>query len=48
MGLGKGPKVPEVGKTLGIHDVTYDRWHREFGEPKVSDNVTLQLELPNP
>ena len=29
--LGEGKKVPEVIKALGIHEVTYYRWCREYG-----------------
>ncbi|QYU71126.1 transposase [Leptolyngbya sp. 15MV] len=32
---GRGRKVPEVCKTLGIHEVTCDRWRREYGGLKV-------------
>ena len=29
--LGEGKKVPEVVKALGITEVTYYRWRREYG-----------------
>ena len=29
--LGEGKKVPEVVKALGIHEVTYYRWRKEYG-----------------
>ena len=29
--LGEGKKVPEVTKALGIHEVTYYRWRKEYG-----------------
>ena len=29
--LGQGKKVPEVVKSLGIHEVTYYRWRKEYG-----------------
>ena len=29
--LGEGNKVPEVTKALGIHEVTYYRWRKEYG-----------------
>lgn len=29
--LGEGKKVPDVVKTLGIHEVTYYRWRKEYG-----------------
>jgi transposase len=33
--LGEGKKVPEVVKALGVHEVTYYRWRREYGGFKV-------------
>jgi hypothetical protein len=29
--LGKGRRVPAVCKSLGVHEVTYDRRRREYG-----------------
>jgi transposase len=34
--LAQGMKVPEVVKAIGIHEVTYYRWRKEFGGMKVS------------
>ncbi len=34
--LGAGKKVPEVVKALGIHEVTYYRWRKEFGGLSIS------------
>ena len=31
MELGKGRRVPEVCKTIWVHEVTYYRWRREYG-----------------
>jgi len=46
--LGKGRKVPEVCKTLGIHQVTYYRWRREYGGLKVDQAKRLKdLEAEN-
>ena len=40
--LGEGKKVPEVVKVLGIHEVTYYRWRKEFGGLKVSQAKRLK------
>ena len=46
--LGEGKKVPEVVKTLGIHEVTYYRWRKEYGGFKVSQAKRLkELEREN-
>jgi len=46
--LGEGKKVPEVVKTLGIHEVTYYRWRKEYGGLKVSQAKRLKdLEREN-
>ena len=46
--LGQGQKVPEVVKTLGIHEVTYYRWRKEYGGLKVSQAKRLKdLEREN-
>ena len=29
--LGRGLRTPQVCKTLGISDQTYDRWRKEYG-----------------
>jgi putative transposase len=33
--LGRGKKVAEVVKELGIHEVTYYRWRKEYGGMRV-------------
>ena len=41
-------KVPEVAKTIGIHEITYYRWRKEFGGLKVSQAKRLkELEKEN-
>jgi putative transposase len=46
--LGEGKKVPEVIKTLGIHEVTYYRWRKEYGGLKVAQAKRLKdLEREN-
>jgi hypothetical protein len=40
--LGEGKKVPEVVKALGVHEVTYHRWRREYGGFKVSQAKRLK------
>ena len=46
--LGEGKKVPEVVKTLGIHEVTYYRWRKEYGGLTVSQTKRLKdLEREN-
>ena len=39
--LGQGKKVPEVVKTLGVHEVTYYRWRKEYGGLQVSQAKRL-------
>ncbi len=34
--IGQGKKMPEVVKALGVHEVTYYRWRREYGGLDVS------------
>ncbi len=34
--LAEGMRVSEVCKALGVHQVTYYRWRREYGGMKVS------------
>jgi transposase len=29
--LGQGTKVPEMAKALGVSEVTYYRWRKEYG-----------------
>jgi transposase-like protein len=46
--LGEGGKVSEVIKTLGVHEVTYYRWRREYGGLNVSQARRLkELEREN-
>jgi len=46
--LGEGKKVPEVVKTLGVHEVTYYRWRKEYGGLQVSPAKRLKdLEREN-
>ena len=46
--LTQGVKVPEVAKTIGIHEITYYRWRKEFGGMKVSQARRLkELEKEN-
>jgi putative transposase len=34
--LAQGMRVPEVVKELGIHEVTYYRWRKEYGGMRVN------------
>jgi transposase len=46
--LGEGKKLPEVVKALGVHEVTYYRWRKEYGGLKVSQAKRLKdLEREN-
>jgi transposase-like protein len=46
--LGEGKKVPEVVKALGVHEVTYYRWRKEYGGLQVSQAKRLkELECEN-
>jgi transposase len=46
--LAQGIKIPEVAKTIGIHEITYYRWRKEFGGLKVSQAKRLkELEKEN-
>ena len=46
--LGEGKTLPEVTKVLGIHEVTYYRWRREYGGLSVSQGKRLkELEREN-
>ena len=46
--LARGMKVPEVAKAIGIHEITYYRWRKEFGGLKVSQAKRLkELEKEN-
>jgi len=46
--LGRGKKVAEVVKALGIHEVTYYRWRKEYGGMRVDQMKRLkELEQEN-
>ena len=46
--LAQGTKVPEVAKAIGIHEITYYRWRKEFGGMRVSQAKRLkELEKEN-
>ena len=46
--LGEGKKVPEVTKALGIHEVTYYRWRKEYGGLTISQAKRMkELEREN-
>jgi len=46
--LGRGKKVTEVVKELGIHEVTYYRWRKEYGGMRVAQMKRLkELEQEN-
>ena len=46
--LAQGKKVPEVSKAIGVHEITYYRWRREYGGMKVSQAKRLkELEKEN-
>jgi len=46
--LGEGKTLLEVVKVLGIHEVTYYRWRKEYGGLKVSQARRLkELEREN-
>jgi hypothetical protein len=46
--IGEGRKMPEVVKTLGVHEVTCYRWRREYGGLQVSQAKRLkELEREN-
>ena len=46
--LAQGNKVPEVVKALGVHEVTYYRWRKEYGGMKVGQARRLKdLEREN-
>jgi len=40
--LGQDMKVAEVVKELGIHEVTYYRWRKEYGGMKVNQMKRLK------
>ena len=41
--IGRGRKVPEVIKALGVHEVTHYRWHRSGSSPPHMGISTLGL-----
>ena len=46
--LGQGNKVPEVVKAIGISEVSYYRWRKEYGGLNVSQAKRLkELEREN-
>ena len=46
--LGQGRKVPEVTKAIGISEVSYYRWRKEYGGLSVSQAGRLkELEREN-
>jgi len=46
--LGRGKKVAEVVSELGIHEVTYYRWTKEYGGMRVNRSKRLkELEQEN-
>ena len=46
--IGQGKKMPEVIKALGIHEVTYYRWRKEYGGLSISQAKRLkELEREN-
>jgi len=46
--LGQGMKVGEVVRELGIHEVTYYRWRKEYGGMRVNQMRRLkELEQEN-
>ena len=46
--LGRGKKIAEVVKELGIHEVTYYRWRKECGGMRVTQLKRLkELEQEN-
>jgi len=46
--LGRGKRVAEVVKELGIHEVTYYRWRKEYGGMRVNQMKRLkELEQEN-
>ena len=46
--LGQGKKVPEVVKVIGISEVSYYRWRKEYGGLNVSQAKRLKdLEREN-
>ena len=40
--LAQGMKIPEVAKAIGIHEITYYRWRKEYGGMKGSQAKRLK------
>ena len=46
--MAQGMEVPEVVRELGIHEVTYYRWRKEYGGMRVNQMKRLkELETEN-
>ncbi|MFC2100019.1 transposase, partial [Candidatus Bipolaricaulota bacterium] len=46
--LGQGMKVPDVVRELGIHEITYYRWRKEYGGMRINQMKRLkELETEN-
>ena len=46
--LAQGMRVPEVVRAIGIHEITYYHWRKEFGGMKISQAKRLkELEKEN-
>ena len=46
--LSQGKKVPEVCKTIGVSEVSYYRWRKEYGGLNVSQAKRMkELEVEN-
>jgi putative transposase len=46
--LGQGMKVPELVRELGIHEITYYRWRKEYGGMRINQMKRLkELETEN-
>jgi len=46
--IGQGRRMPEVVKALGVHEVTYYRWRKEYGGMDLSQAKRLkELEREN-
>ena len=46
--IGQGKRMPEVVKALGVHEVTYYRWRKEYGGMDLSQAKRLkELEREN-
>lgn len=39
---GKGLSMEEILRQLGIHDATYDKWHKEYGRLRVDQAKRLK------